>query len=75
MAKNFEVVDSLKYLNAIVTDVGSEQEVLSRTVQASAALTRLRIIWRDQKILLNPKSDWCTNLQHQFSHMPVRHDS
>ena len=47
--QKFKVVNSFKYLGAVVTDKGSKPEVMSRTVQASAALARLIIIWRDKK--------------------------
>ena len=40
-------VTSFKYLRAIVSDEGSEPEVLSRIAQATAALTKLKPIWRD----------------------------
>ena len=40
-------VTSFKYLEAVVSDDGSEPEVLSRIEQATAALTKLNPIWRD----------------------------
>ena len=40
-------VTSFKYLGAVVSDDGSKPEVLSRIAQATAALTKLRPIWRD----------------------------
>ena len=48
-------VTSFKYLGANVLDEGSKQEVLSRTAQATAALTKLKPIWRDNKISLGSK--------------------
>ena len=40
-------VISFKYLGAVVSDDGSKPEVLSRIAQATAALTKLKPIWRD----------------------------
>ena len=46
---------SFKYLEAIVSDEGSNPEVLLRIAQATAALTKLKPIWRDRNIFLGPK--------------------
>ena len=43
---------SFKYLGAVVSDDGSKREVLSRTAQATTALTKLKPIWRDNNISL-----------------------
>ena len=43
---------SFKYLEAIVSDEGSKPEVLSKIAQATAALTKLKSIWRDSNISL-----------------------
>ena len=40
-------VRSFKYIGAVVSDDGSKPEVLSRIVQATAALMKLKPIWRD----------------------------
>ena len=48
-------VTSFKYLGAIVSDDGSKPEVLSRIAQATAALTKLKPIWRDNNISLGSK--------------------
>ena len=48
-------VTSFKYLGAVVSDDGSKPEVLSRIAQASAALTKLKPIWRDNNISLGSK--------------------
>ena len=45
-------VTSIKYLGAVVSDDGSKPEVLSRIEQATAALTKLKPIWRDNTISL-----------------------
>ena len=48
-------VTSFKYLGALVSDDGSKPEVLSRIAQATAALTKLKPIWRDYNISLGSK--------------------
>ena len=47
--------NKLKYLGAVVSDDGSKPEVLSRIAQATAALTKLKPIWRDNNISLGSK--------------------
>ena len=44
-------VTSFKFLGAVVLDDGSKPEILSRIAQATAALTMLKPIWRDNNIL------------------------
>ena len=44
-------VTNFKYLGAVVLDDGSKPEVLSRIAQATAALTKLKPIWSDNKSL------------------------
>ena len=48
-------VTSFKYLGAVVSNDGSKTEVLSRIAQATAALTKLKPIWRDNNISLGSK--------------------
>ena len=48
-------VTSCKYLGAIVSDDGSKQEVLAKIEQATAALTKLKPIGRDNNISLGSK--------------------
>ena len=48
-------VTSFKYLGAVVSDDGSKPEVLSRIAQATAALTKLKPIWRDISLGSNVK--------------------
>ena len=50
-----DCVDSFKYLGAIVTDEGSKPEVLARSAQTTAALTKLKTIWNDKNIFLSSK--------------------
>ena len=48
-------VTNFKYLGAVVSDDGSKPEVLSRIAQATAALTKVKYIWRDNNISLLSK--------------------
>ena len=48
-------VTSFKYLGAVVSDEDSKPEVLSRIAQATAALTKLKPVWRDNNISLGSK--------------------
>ena len=48
-------VTSFKYLGAVVSDDSSKPEVLSRIAQATAALSKLKPIWRDKNISLGSK--------------------
>ena len=48
-------VTSFKYLGAVVSDEDSKPEVLSRIAQATAALTKLNLIWRDNSISFGSK--------------------
>ena len=47
--------NKLKYLEAVVSDDGPKPEILSRIAQATAALTKLKLIWRDNNISLGSK--------------------
>ena len=40
--QKLETVTSFKYLGSVITDEGSKPEILSRTSQTTAALTRLK---------------------------------
>ena len=48
-------VTSFKSLGAVASDYGSKPEVLLRIAQATAALTKLKPIWRDNNISLGSK--------------------
>ena len=48
-------VTSFKYLRAFVSDDASKPEVLSRIAQATAALTKLNPICRDNNISLDQR--------------------
>ena len=50
--QKFGTVTSFKYLGAVVSDDGSKPEILSRLMQATAALTKLKPIWRDNNVSL-----------------------
>ena len=48
--QRLEEVENFKYLGAIISNKGSKSEILSRIAQTTAALSRLKIIWRDKNI-------------------------
>ena len=50
-----EAVENFKYLEAIISNDGSKPEILSRIAQTTAALSRLKLIWRDKNISLASK--------------------
>ena len=47
-----QVLGTVRYLGAVVSDGGSKPEILSRTEQATAARTKMKPIWRDNNISL-----------------------
>ena len=53
--QRLEEVENFKYPGAIISNEGSKSDILSRIVQTTAALSRLKIIWRDKNILLASK--------------------
>ena len=53
--QRLEEVDNFKHLGAIISNKGSKLEILSRIAQTTAALSRLKIIWRDRNISLASK--------------------
>ena len=60
--QKLDTVTSFKYLGTVVSDDGSKPEILSRIVQATAALTKPKPIWRDNNISLGSK----VNLMRSF---------
>ena len=48
-------VTRFKYLGAVISDEGSKPEVLSKIAQATAALAKLKPIWRDSHITISSK--------------------
>ena len=53
--QRLEEVENFKYLGAIISNEGSKPEILSRIAKTTAALSRLKIIWRDKNISLASK--------------------
>ena len=53
--QKLETVTSFKYLGSVTTDEGSKPEILSRIAQATAALTRLKLVLNSRSISLSPK--------------------
>ena len=50
-----DCVDTFKYLGSIIADEGSKPEVLARSAQTTAALAKLKTIWKDKNINLSAK--------------------
>ena len=48
--QRLEEVENFMYLGAIVSNEGSKPDILSTIAQATTALSRLKIIWRDKNI-------------------------
>ena len=53
--QKLETVTRLKYLGSVITDEGSKLEILPRTAQTTAALTRSKPVWNDRSISLSSK--------------------
>ena len=53
--QDLKSTNSFKYLGAIVTDEGSKPEILSRIAQATAALAKLKPIWKDKNLSTKSK--------------------
>ena len=53
--QELETVKQFKYLGAIISQEGSKPEVFARIAQTSAALAKLKPIWRDKNISLTSK--------------------
>ena len=54
-SQRLEEGENFKKLGAIISNEGSKPEILSRIAQITAALSRLKIIWRDKNISLASK--------------------
>ena len=54
-SQKLETVTSFKYLGSTVSDEGSKLEILSRTAQMTAAVTRLKPVWNDRSISFSSK--------------------
>ena len=48
--QKLETVASFKYLGSVKTDEGSRPEILSKTAQTTAVLTKLKPVWNDRSI-------------------------
>ena len=53
--QKLETVTSFKYLGSVITDEASKPEIISRTAQTTAALTRLKPVWNDRNTYLSSK--------------------
>ena len=50
-----EIVNSFKYLGAIISPEGSKKEILARIGDATSSLTKLSKIWSDRNIRMKHK--------------------
>ena len=50
-----DTIKSFKYLGAVVSDDNSKPKIPSRIAQATAAIRKLKSIWKDNKISLGSK--------------------
>ena len=50
-----DTVSTFTYLGSIISEEGSKPEILARTAQATAAMTKIKIIWKDNNIQLSSK--------------------
>ena len=48
-------VSTFKYLGSIISEEGSKPDILASTAHATAAMTKLKRIWKYKNIQLNPK--------------------
>ena len=53
--QKLETVTSFKHLGSVISDVGCKSEILSRTAQTRATLTRLKPVWNERSISLSSK--------------------
>ena len=67
-------VTSFKYLGAVVSDDGAKPDIVSRIAQATAAITKLKPIWRDYNISRGSKVKLsCYFLLFPYFCMTVNH--
>ena len=62
-----------KYLGVVISDDGSKLVIFSRIAQATAALTKLKPIWRDDNISLGSEVILMAFLSSPYFCMPVNH--
>ena len=53
--QKLDTVTSFKYLGSVITDEGSKPEILSKSAQTTAALTRFKPAWIDRSNSLSAK--------------------
>ena len=53
--QKLDTVTRLKHSGSVLSNEGSKPEILSRTTQATTALTRLKPVWDDKSISLSSK--------------------
>ena len=68
--QKLETVTSFKYLGSDINGEGSKPETLSRTAEATSALTWLKPVWKDRSISLSSKIRLMRSLNCHI-HIPV----
>uniref|UniRef100_A0A672MDG9 Reverse transcriptase domain-containing protein n=1 Tax=Sinocyclocheilus grahami TaxID=75366 RepID=A0A672MDG9_SINGR len=53
--QGLETVSHFKYLGSIISEEGSKTEILARTAQTPAVMSKLKPVWRDKDISLKTK--------------------
>ena len=61
-----EEVDNFKYLGAIISDDGSQPEILSRIAQSNAALSKLKSLWNSKALSIKTKLKLMRSLVHSI---------
>ena len=56
--QRLEEVKNFKYLGAIISNEGSNPEILSRIAQSTAGQSRLKILWRTIPLACKVKLMW-----------------
>ncbi|GFR85972.1 endonuclease-reverse transcriptase [Elysia marginata] len=66
-----ERITKFKYVGSIISDEGSQHEILSRITQTTGALTKLKPIWNNKNIAISFKIRLLRSLVMSIFSMPV----
>ena len=53
--QKLETVTSFKYLGSVITNEGSNPEILPRIAQTTAALAKLKPVWNDKSVSVSSR--------------------